>query len=134
MLHALVEQGDPATRKMSLERIGNLGPLAGDSMPVIQKCLQDESPEVRAAAALAMVKIQAEPAVTVSALTKLLSDPEPEVRAHAVMGLAACGPAASAALPVLRAMQTEGGQRLVAIASGAVERIEKDKQIMPDSP
>ena len=56
-----------------------------------------------------MVKIQAEPAVTVSALTKLLSDPEPEVRAHAAMGLAACGPAC------LESCAGEGQPRLAAI-------------------
>jgi len=124
MLHALVEEGDASTRKMSAERIGNLGPIAGDSMPVIQRCLEDESPEVRAAAALAMVKIQAAPAVTVPALTKLLSDPDPEVRAHAAMGLAACGPAAGQALPLLKSMRETDLPRLAAFASGAVESIE----------
>jgi len=123
MLHSLVEEGDAATRKMSIERIGNLGPTAGDSMSVIQRCLQDESPEVRAAAALAMVKIHADPTATVPALTKLLSDSDPEVRAHAAMGLAACGPAASPALPALETMRQYAEERLAAISNAAIESI-----------
>jgi HEAT repeat protein len=70
-----------------------------------------------------MVKIHADPTATVPALTKLLSDSDPEVRAHAAMGLAACGPAASPALPALETMRQYAEERLAAISNAAIESI-----------
>ena len=105
--------------------------LAGSArefVPVIMGCLEDPAGEVRAAATLALARIEEEPSRILEALTERLADPEGEVRANAAMGLARYGPAAASALPALRALQQEAEPRLVAIANAAVERIEKGTQ------
>jgi len=124
-MEAMLQDEDPDTRKACLERIGMLTGSAREFVPLIMGCLEDPAGEVRAAATLALARIEEEPSRILEALTERLADPDGEVRANAAMGLARYGPAAASALPALRALQHDPEPRLVAIANGAIERIEK---------
>ena len=127
VVQTMLQDEDQDTRKACLERIGMLTGSGREFVPLILGCLEDPAGEVRAAATLALARIEEEPSRILEALTERLADPEAEVRANAAMGLARYGPAAASALPALRVLQQEQEPRLVAIANGAVERIEEAK-------
>ena len=78
---------------------------------------------MRAAAALALARINAKGPEVVQALTRLLRDPSAEVQAAAGIALSNLGKDAEPALPHLRAMQNATDARVVAIGKAAVERI-----------
>ncbi len=124
VIESMLQDENQDTRKACLERLGMLSGKAREFVPLILGCLEDPSGEVRAAATLALARIEEEPSRILEALSERLGDPEGEVRANAAMGLARYGPAAASALPALRALQQEHDPRLVAIADGAIERIE----------
>jgi|GEM_PF-1478377 len=125
VIEAMLQDENQETRKACLERLGMQTGSAREFVPLILGCLEDSAGEVRAAATLALARIEEEPSRILEALTKRLADPDGEVRANAAMGLARYGPAAASALPALRALQQAPEPRLVAIAKGAIERIEK---------
>ncbi len=125
VIEAMLQDEDKDTRKACLERLGMLTGSAREFVPLILGCLEDPVGEVRAAATLALARIEEEPSRILQALTERLADPEEEVRANAAMGLARYGPAAASSLPALRLLQQEQDPRLVAIANGAIEGIEK---------
>lgn len=125
VIEAMLQNEDQHTRKACLERLGMLTGSAREYVPMILGCLADPAGEVRAAATLALARIEDEPSRILEALTERLADPEGEVRANAAMGLARYGPAAASALPALHVLQQDTEPRLVAIANGAIERIEK---------
>lgn len=125
VIESMLQDENQDTRKACLERLGMLSGKAREFVPLILGCLEDPSGEVRAAATLALARIEEEPSRILETLTERLADPEGEVRANAAMGLARYGSAAASALPALRALQQEQEPRLVAIANGAIERIEK---------
>lgn len=125
VIQTMLQDEDKNTRQACLERMGMLGGSAREYVPLILGCLADPAGDVRAAATLALARIEEEPSRILEALTERLADPEEEVRAKAAMGLARYGPAAASALPALRALQQEQEPRLVAIANAAVKRIEE---------
>jgi len=125
VIEAMLQDENQETRKACLERLGMLTGSAREFVPLIMGCLEDPAGEVRAAATLALARIEEEPSRILEALTERLADPDGEVRANAAMGLARYGPAAASALLALRALQQDPEPRLVAIANGAIERIEK---------
>ncbi len=125
VIEVMLQDENQDTRKACLERLGKLTVKAREFVPLILGCLEDSAGAVRAAATLALARIEEEPSRIIEALSERLADPEGEVRANAAMGLARYGPAAASALPALRALQQDTEPRLVAIANGAIERIEK---------
>jgi len=125
VIETMLQDENQDTRKACFERLGMLTGKAREFVPLILGCLEDPAGEVRAAATLALARIEEEPSRILQALTERLADPAEEVRANAAMGLARYGPAAASALPALRALQQEQDPRLVAIANGAIERIEE---------
>lgn len=135
MLQAALEEPDASLRKQSLERIGLLRSRAQVLGAAVRRCLDDPAAEVRAAAALALARIEAGDAQAVEGLIGLLEDPELEVRAKAGIGLGGLGPKAAAALPVLQALCGNEDSRLSAIAKAALEKVEgKDGNALPHSP
>jgi HEAT repeat protein len=118
------ETGDVNARKNCVQRIGGLGSMGKDYQDYLLRAGEDQSPEVRAAAALALAKVLEDPSGAVPALTKLLSDPDLEVRVNAAMGLARYGPAASSALPLLLELQQQSEEHPAAVARAAIEKIE----------
>jgi len=87
---------DAEMRKHAAERLGLLGPYARPAHPDLIATLKDESADVRAAAALAVVLTVPEPedAETPKAVRAALRDPDPRVRACAAALLVNFGAAA----------------------------------------
>ncbi len=128
LLGALEDQ-DAGTRRLAIERIGELGRLGRESEASLLRCLADPSAEVRSAAVLALWRIEASSPPAVAALSRLLRYPEAEVRANACLALASLGPTAAAALPALQALRQDPEGRVVALATGAIERIAAEKRM-----
>ena len=76
---------DANTRKFSLQTLGLCGPSADVYSDQVAKCLDDEEPGVRKAAATALGKLRA--SSEASALVAALRDPDAEVRCEAVRAL-----------------------------------------------
>ena len=123
-LQAMLTVEDAEVRRAAVERIGDLGKIGHPFAISLLQSAADQAGPVRAAAALALVKIEANEPRTVVALTKLLHDREAEVRAAALMALAKLGPLAAEALPALRALGQDKEPRVAAIASAATQSIE----------
>ena len=87
-------------------------------------CLQDQSGEVRAAAALALVRIKAQCAEAIEMLIPLLTDAHPEARFKAALALATIGPTAQTALPALNTLKTDPDECIAGIAAAAIRSIE----------
>ena len=124
LLGALANQ-DPAIRKLSLDRIGELQENGGAAAPYLIHSLRDPEPQVRAAAALAIARIHVPAAQSLSPLIMLLEDPAPEVRVHAAVALSAFGREAAQALPHLQAHALDSDANVAAAASAAAGMIEK---------
>ena len=76
---------DANTRRFSLQTLGLSGPAADTYSDQVAKCLDDEEPAVRKAAAAALGKLQA--SSEVPALVAALRDADPEVRCEAARAL-----------------------------------------------
>jgi HEAT repeat protein len=116
---------DPAIRKLSLDRIGELQEAGGSAAPYLLHSLGDPDAGVRAAAALAMGRTRVPAAHSLPPLIRLLDDPAPEVRVHASIALSALGREAAQALPQLRAHGQDPDANVAAAANAAAGMIEK---------
>ena len=116
---------DPAIRKLSLDRIGELQQAGGGAAPYLLHALNDPEPPVRAAAALAIARVRVPAAQSLAQLTWLLDDPAPEVRIHASIALSALGREAAQALPQLRTHAQDSNANVASAASAAAGMIEK---------
>jgi HEAT repeat protein len=122
----LAELGHPEAqvRQTCIERTGELQTMATDALAAILPCLQDQSGEVRAATALALVRIKAQCVEAIEMLIPLLNDAHPEVRTNAAIALATIGSAAQNALPALNTLKTDPDARLAGLAAAAIQHIE----------
>ena len=118
-----LKHADEIVRKKSIEHIGMLQTTAAGIIEDLLPCLQDAAAAVRAACALALVRIDPHCTQAVHQLIPLLSDPEPEPRINAGIALGTIGPAAASAEAALRSMQNDPDQHIAAIATAALERI-----------
>ena len=112
-------------RLACVERLGELGMAGEKALDRIQVCLRDASDAVRAAAALAIVRIKPQCTEAVEALAEVLKDSCPKVRTHAAIALATIGPPARQALPKLGAMRSDPDERAAGAAMAAIQRIER---------
>jgi HEAT repeat protein len=120
ILLGAVANEDPAIRKLSLDRIGELQENGGAAAPYLIHSLGDPEPSVRAAAALAIARIRVPAAQSLPPLIMLLEDPAPQVRIHAAIALSALGREAAPSLPKLRAHTQDPDAKVAAAASAAV--------------
>jgi HEAT repeat protein len=116
---------DPAIRKLSLDRIGELQQAGGGATPYLLHALNDPEAPVRAAAALAVARVRVPAAQSLPQLIWLLNDPVPEVRVHASIALSALGREAAQALPQLRAHAQDPDANAASAASAAAGMIEQ---------
>jgi HEAT repeat protein len=123
MLLEGLQHPDETVRKESIEHLGLLQTLARPTLSPLLPCLQDPAPAVRAACALALVRIDPQGTQITDALLPLLQDAEPEPRINAAIALGTIGPAAAAAVPGLTQMQNDADPKLAAIAGAALQRI-----------
>ncbi len=124
-LAGLLASKDPQLRRDCLKRMGDLGEASAPVIEAVLQALSDPAAAVRAAAAITLARIQADPGQVVPVLIERLEDAELEVREAAVMALARYGPDAAGALPELYKMaQAEEGS-LQAMARAAVRRIDE---------
>ena len=102
LLQQLVHK-DYAERRQAAEELGKLGAAARGASKELARALQDESPEVRVAAAWALWRIEGKPEPVVPVLIAVLKLPEKEVEAReaACKALGEIGPAAKDAVPLL---------------------------------
>ena len=111
-------------RQTCIERIGELLTTASDALREILPFLQDKSGEVRAATALAVVRIKADCTEAVEMLIPLLQYPHREARINAGIALATIGPPAQSALPALNTLATDPDEHIAGVAATAIKRIE----------
>jgi HEAT repeat protein len=124
LLGALASQ-DPAIRKLSLDRIGEMQEAGGPAAAYLLHSLGDPEAGVRAAAALAMARTRVPAAHSLPPLIRLLDDPAPEARVNASIALSALGREATQALPYLQAHGQDPDASVAAAASAAAGMIEK---------
>ena len=98
---------DPKAVVSALEELGKLGQiiksLAAPAIPEIMIALKHSDPKIRAAAAVAIGKVDADPKEVLPVLIKMLKDdPAEEVKIAATRGLAAMGDMAKPATKELR--------------------------------
>lgn len=118
----------PEVRQAALDRIAELLELGQEAQGDIMPLLSDPAAPVRAAAALGLVKIKADPGDTVQAVvTPLLDDPDPEVRASVGMVLHAYASYAEPALTKLKALTRDDVDRVAAIARAAIKKIVEEQ-------
>jgi HEAT repeat protein len=116
---------DPAIRKLSLDRIGEMQQAGGGAAPYLLNALNDPEAPVRAAAALAIARVRIPAAQSLAQLIWLLDDPAPEVRVHASIALSALGREAAQALPQLRAHAQDPDANAASAAKAAAGLIEQ---------
>ncbi|HEY8506688.1 MAG TPA: HEAT repeat domain-containing protein [Gemmataceae bacterium] len=117
----LATSGDAKARARAAEELGKIGQLkasyARPAVPDLIKAMKDTDAGLRAAAALALGRVDPDPKVGVPPLVELLKDKELSVRTAAANGLAAMGPAAKEALPALRAAMKKDREQKRAVRS-----------------
>ncbi|MCH5374255.1 MAG: HEAT repeat domain-containing protein [Planctomycetes bacterium] len=69
-----LEQADPERRCRALDELAEMGDAAQSAVPAMTKALQDDAPEVRGAAAMALGQIAVEPNDVLPKLIALLDD------------------------------------------------------------
>jgi len=116
---------EPATRKLALDRIGELQQAGAPAEAYLLHAFGDPEAAVRAAAALAVARTRIPAAHSLTALVALLDDPAPEVRVSACVALAALGRDAAPALPRLQAHAQDNDANVAAAAGAAVKTIEE---------
>jgi HEAT repeat protein len=123
--------GDVYDREYAATALGCIGPGAKEAVGVLTMALKDREYKVRIAAAVALWRINHDQ-VSVSALVKSVKSDDDLERERALEGLAAIGPAAKAATPVLlEALQGRDGS-VVAGAARALGNIGPDaKRAVP---
>ena len=124
MLLAQLGHQEAPVRRTCIERTGELCAIAAGTLPALLPYLQDPSGEVRAATALALVRIKAQCDEAIETLIPLLHDAHPEARINAAIALATIGPAAQTALPALNTLTADPDKHLAGIAAAAIQRIE----------
>ena len=92
---------DSAVRYWAATGLAALGPDARPAADALTQALDDESPNVRLAAAEALVNVDGRPEA-MQAITAALEDPDGWVRLHAATVLAALGPKARSAIDDIR--------------------------------
>jgi HEAT repeat protein len=114
VLRAL-DDDDTAVREAALDALAGIGPAAKDAVPMLVRALADKDIHYRDRAIRALDAIGAGDDTIVVALAGALIDPNPRRRSvAAVHSLQRLGPAAKAAVPVLKKAlaATDSGQRI----------------------
>jgi HEAT repeat protein len=101
LLVELLDDDDPECKGASALALGKLGPPAKAAIPRLLKAIKHASPAVRGDAAMALWRIDRNPAA-VSVLAELATAKERPLADAAVRALAEIGPDARAALPALQ--------------------------------
>jgi HEAT repeat protein len=83
----VLKGGDLSQRNRAVDALGNVGAADPAVMPALIEALDDRSPEVRAKAALALLKSGPAAHSAVAALTKATRDPVAHVRQSAQQAL-----------------------------------------------
>ncbi len=112
-----LRSGDKQTRLFAADKLGLLGPAAGDAIPALAVALGDEYEPVALNAAYALAGMGA-PAVGV--LVEALQDANKECARNAAYALAASGPAATATLTELLSHESEAVRGYAAFALGEI--------------
>jgi HEAT repeat protein len=124
LLERAASAPDPGLRRDAVEKIGELGPAGKKATTAVASCLSDQTPAVRAAAALALARIHCEPEESIRRLTPLLDDAEPAVRLNAIIAVASFGKEAQPAVARLQSRLQDPDAGVSAAAGAAIEAIQ----------
>jgi HEAT repeat protein len=119
---------DPKAVVTAIEELGKLGQimksLAAPAIPEIMTALKHSDPKIRAAAAVAIGKLDANPKEVVPILVKMLKeDSSEEVKIAVTRGLAAMGDQAKAATSELRELSKTDELRKTKLGRAAQDAI-----------
>jgi HEAT repeat protein len=126
---------DVKVRLTAMEELGKLGQIRASygrpAIPMLLEGLKDKDARIRAAAALALGRVDPEADQAVEPLLALVKNDKEElaVRRSAILGLAAMGEKARGAVPALRALQmnrdmSRESQQLRQAARQAIQAIQ----------
>jgi HEAT repeat protein len=119
-----LDSPDAPVRAAAVGALQGIGARAGLAAPRLAKVVTaDPDAAVRAAAAVALLRLTDQPSRVVPALTAAAADPAEALRRAAVMALAHLGPKAVAALPAVQALANDPSADLRAMARAAAERM-----------
>lgn len=132
-LVAALKDTDSYVRFTTISKLEELGPAAATAVPELIELLQhDEDVKVRWNAAEAIGRIDADGKLGIPALTNALKSSFPLVRRFAAMGLAAKGPKAVSAQPILQQLLNDSDSGARVAAAEAVWKIGRDsKEALP---
>lgn len=126
MLGKLLAGEDPSLREASLHHLADWGEAAKSLQEAVAGTLEDPHPSVRAAAAVTLARIEADPARAVPPLIRRLEDADAQVRRAAVMALAHLGPHAAEARDKLGEMERSEEGPLQSMVRAARRRIDPE--------
>jgi HEAT repeat protein len=113
-----LDDDDTAVREGALDALAGIGPAAKAAVPTLVRALADKDVQYRDKAIKALDAIGASDVAIVTALAGALIDPDPRRRSGtAALSLQRRGPAAKAAVPVLKKALagTDSGQRVMVV-------------------
>jgi len=128
---------DPTVREAAgkVLQVLRSGATAQSGEPTVEQCvaaLQDQDPQVRAAAAFKLSRFGEAAAKAVPGLIVVLSDKEATVRAEAAWTPARIGPAARAALPTLAKTLRDANLRVRGLSASAIgAQLDASKEYVP---
>lgn len=104
------------------DALGRMGPVAADATALLRSNLRSKNAAIATWSAIALAKVAADASV-VPSLIELLAKDRSDLRTEAALALQAIGPAASPALPALRAAMEDEDEEVRAAADGALNAI-----------
>jgi hypothetical protein len=110
-------------RVRATRSIGELGPCASNTIPILVKAFKGTDSTVRAPAAQALGQIHSDPELILPLLIGAIDDPQDGVPEAAVRGLGYFGPEAKMALPKLKPLLNLRDKDMRYAASVAIGRI-----------
>lgn len=124
---------DPNVQWAAVDTLDTIGPAAKKAIPaLVQAAATNPTPKVRKGAVTALVTIHGfgdvpfrkEPAKAVPGLIAFLDDPDPQTRWGAIQTLAALGPMAKEAVPILTKLVEDKNPNVSESARYALRRIQ----------
>ncbi len=119
-----LKSGSLAEKTKAVRLLGEIGPAAAETVPLLLESLNTEYQGLRYEVAIALGRINSDASTVVRALTQLLSDPSPHVKNSAIESLRLFGDASRPSLPQLLSMLNDKEPLIRVGAARAIVQIE----------
>ena len=127
LLTKQLESGNLDEKTQSAQLLGEIGPAAAGSIPLLIKSLEIDDPALRYELIESLGRINSNPKETVPAISKLLADPFPLLRHSAIGALRKFGSSAQSSVPQLKQLLSDKELLISVSAAHAIAEIEAGK-------